>query len=36
MKDIFGKNDIEVWGENIGKLFRDDYREGVFSKKRFL
>ncbi|MDY7834428.1 PAS domain-containing sensor histidine kinase [Clostridioides difficile] len=35
-KDIFGKNDIEVWGENTGKLFRDDYREGVSSKKRFL
>ncbi|WKK94472.1 hypothetical protein Q0Y04_11045 [Clostridioides difficile] len=34
-KDIFGKNDIEVWGENTGKLFRDDYREGVSSKKDF-
>lgn len=35
-KDIFGKNDIEVWGEQTGKLFRDDYLEGISSKKRFL
>lgn len=35
-KDIFGKNDIEVWGERTGKLFRDDYLEGISSKKRFL
>ncbi|MFL8675869.1 ATP-binding protein [Clostridioides sp. GD02404] len=35
-KDIFGKNDVEVWGESTGKLFRNDYIEGVSSKKRFL
>lgn len=35
-KDIFGKNDVEVWGESTGNLFRNDYIEGISSKKRFL